>query len=250
MNKIIKNGLPYFFINEDCFNVFPSIKNKSIDIILVDTPYGTTKNKWDSLLDLSLMWKECKRVIKDNGAIIHFAQDPYSSILINSHIQGYKHKWIWNKKSSGNFAVAKYQPLSITEDILIFTSEGEKVNYYPLMRKGKLRYRGSKNANTNGEGFGGIKQVYYQSDEYYPTNLLDFSVVDRKKSIHPSQKPVELLEYLIETYSKEGDKLLDFCAGVMSTSISCYNKKRKCISIELNKDYYLKGLERWKSHSM
>lgn len=236
------NGYNAKLFNADCFDLFPYIKDKSIDLILVDTPYATTKNKWDTLLDLDLMFRESYRVIKNRCAIIHFAQDKYTAQLIMSQFKNYKHRWVWDKVSSANFAVAKHMPLTVTEDILVFTNDGSKVDYFPKMTKGKLRFRGSKNAKTNGQGFGNVDQIYYQSDEYYPTNLLKFSVVPRRQSLHPSQKPIELLKYLIETYSKEGSTVLDFTMGVGSTGVACEN--RNFIGIEKEEKFYKIAEER------
>lgn len=234
--------------NDDCENILKTIPSNSIDLVLTDPPYGTTKNKWDKMLNWEEIWeeiwKEIKRVCKKNSPIIFFAQDPFTSFLINSHRKGYKHKWIWNKRSSANFAVAKYMPLTVTEDIIVFTKSGRKVNYYPIMVTGKKRMRGSKNAKTNGEGFGNVKQVYYESDQYYPTNLLSYSVVPRKQSLHPSQKPVELLQYLIKTYSKENDTVVDLCMGVGSSIEAAMLLNRIPIGIELDKKYYDIACER------
>lgn len=260
--KIVhSNGSWAKVFNADCFDVFPAIKDQSIDLILVDTPYATTKNKWDTLLDLDLMFQESYRVIKKGCAIIHFAQDKYTAQLIMSQFKNYKHRWVWDKVSSANFAVAKHMPLTVTEDVLIFseddlidntpnddilvfTNDGSKVDYFPKMMKGKLRFRGSKNAKSNGEGFGGVNQVYYQSDEYYPTNLLKFSVVPRRQSLHPSQKPVDLLKYLIETYSVNGSTILDFTMGVGSIGVACKHTNRNFIGIEKEQIYYDIAVER------
>lgn len=222
----------------DCFDVFPSIKNQSSDLVLCDPPFATTKNLWDQPLEWSLIWQELKRIAKPNAAIVLFSQFPFSADLLQSNREGYKQYWVWNKKLAGNFAVTKYMPLSITELILVFTANGEKVNYYPQMEKGTERYRGSKNAKTNGQGFGNIEQVYYKSDERYPKNLVEFSTVNRRQSKHPSQKPVELLEYLIKTYSLEGETVLDFTMGSGSTGVACKNTNRNFIGIEKEKEYF------------
>lgn len=228
----------------NCEDYLTDIPSSSIDLILTDPPYGTTKNKWDSALDWSFIWQELNRIIRPGAAIVLFAQMPFSAYLVSSNYAGYKHFWKWNKKQSANFAVAKYMPLTVTEDIFVFSSKGEKVTYYPQMTKGKERYRGSKNAKTNGEGFGGIKQVYYKSDEYYPTNLLEFSAVARKQSLHPSQKPVELLEYLLKTYSLEDDRILDFTMGAGSTGVACVNCNRQFVGIEKEEKYFNIAKER------
>lgn len=222
----------------DYRGIFPNIPDGYIDCVICDPPYGTTKNDYDQPLDWKYTWGELKRIVKPHGAIVLFAQFPFSADLFQSNRKGYRHFWIWSKRSSANFAVTKYMPLTVTEDILVFTSKGERVNYYPIMRKGKMRKRGSKNAKTNGEGFGGIKQIYYESDEYYPTNLLDFPVVPRRQSKHPSQKPVGLLEYLVMTYSKPGERVMDFCMGVGSTGLACLQQRRDFTGIERYDHYY------------
>lgn len=221
-----------------CEHVLPTIETQSVDLVLFDPPFGTTKNKWDKRLDWCSMWNQFKRIVKPSGAIVIFSQMPFTVDLINSNREGYKHYWVWDKKLAGNFAVSKYMPMSISELIVVFTSFGEKVNYYPQMVKGKKRFRGSKNAKTNGQGFGGIEQVYYESDEYFPKNILEFSTVHRTKSLHPSQKPIDLLEYLIKTYSNEGDLVLDPTMGVGSTGKAAKNTNREFIGIEADESYY------------
>lgn len=234
----------------DCHLELTKTKSQSVDLVLCDPPYATTKNLWDQPLNWGVVWEELKRIVKPNSAIVFFAQFPFSADLIYSNRDGYKHYWIWNKKLAGNFAVTKYMPLSITEQILVFTANGEKVNYYPQMEKGKERYRGSKNAKTNGQGFGNVDQVYYKSDERFPKNIietledlpdgeiLEYSSVNRRQSKHPSQKPVELLEYLLKTYSLEGSIVLDLTMGVGSTGLACKNTNRNFIGFENNEGYY------------
>lgn len=129
-------------LHGDCLELMKEIPDKSIDMILCDLPYGVTACKWDTVIPFEPLWKQYNRIIKDNGAICLFGQEPFTSKLINSNLNGYKHKWIWNKKISGSFPNAKYMPLQICEDIIIFTPNGKKVNYYPIMRKGKLRKKG------------------------------------------------------------------------------------------------------------
>ena len=220
----------------NCETHLTKLANKSIDCVICDPPYATTKNLWDQPLRWDIIWNELSRIVKTNGAIILFSQFPFSADLIASNRSGYKHYWVWNKRLAGNFAVTKFMPLSVTELILVFTANGEKVNYYPQMEKGKERWKGSKNAKTNGQGFGNLEQVYYKSDERFPKNILEFSTVNRRQSKHPSQKPVELLDYLVKTYSVEGDTILDFTMGVGSTGLAC--KNRYFIGIEKDEIYY------------
>ena len=228
----------------DCHELIKFVESESIDLILTDPPYNTTKNDWDQPLDWTMLWVEFARICKKHCPIIIFAQDKFSAQMINTFSKFFKHRWIWSKKSSANFAVAKYMPLTVTEDVLVFSARKEKVNYYPIMRTGKLRKRGSKNAKTNGEGFCGIKQIYYSSDQYYPTNLLEFPVVPRKQSLHPSQKPVEILEYLIETYSRTNDTILDITMGVGSTAIAAKKTNRQFIGFEKEAKYYTIATDR------
>jgi site-specific DNA-methyltransferase (adenine-specific) len=244
-------------INEDCHVALKSLKDSSVDMVLTDPPYNTTKNKYEALLNWDLIWAELNRVCKPKAPIVLFGQMPFSAMLINSNINGYKHYWVWQKNLAGNFAVAKYQPLSVTEDIhvfnlddeefaaehiYVFSKDGKSINYYPQMVKGKMRKKGGK--AKSGQGFGGLDPVYYWSDDYYPTNILNFPVVSRIHSLHPSQKPVELLEYLINTYSQENDTVLDFAAGVFSTGIACKNLNRNFIGIEVDSSYFNIAKER------
>lgn len=213
------------------------LPDESIDMILCDLPYGMTACEWDKVIPFEPLWKEYRRVIKPNGAIVLFAKEPFTSRLIGSNEKGYKHKWVWNKKISGSFHLAKYMPLQITEDIAVFSKRGERVNYYPQMRKGKLRKRGgAKKPNSSmGKGF----TLGYSSigNEYYPTNILEY-MTERSNRVHPTQKPVELLEYLIRTYTREGETVLDNCIGSGSTAVACIRSGRHYIGYELEEEYY------------
>jgi site-specific DNA-methyltransferase (adenine-specific) len=226
MNKVIHG---------DCLEVMPTLPDKSIDMILCDLPYGTTACKWDTVVPFEPLWKEYKRLIKDNGAIVLTASQPFTSALVMSNPKMYKHSWVWNKRASGNFVVAKYMPLTITEDVIVFC--GGKVRYFPLMIPQKPRTVGGKSSAVNGRGFGGVKNVYRVRDEKYPVNLLDIPAVPRVHSVHSSQKPVALFEYLIKTYTNEGETVLDNCAGSGTTAIACINTNRNYILIEKEKEY-------------
>ena len=236
----------------DCLEVMKQIPDKSVDMILCDLPYGVTgrkseSSKWDNIIPFEEMWEHYNRIIKPNGAIVLFGREPFTSKLLSSNYKGYKHKLVWNKKQSGSFQNAKYMPLQIEEDILVFTSKGERVNYYPIMRKGKMRKKGGckiKNRVTNDIGY---SENY--NDEYYPVNILEFPNT-RKGNIHPTQKPVPLLEYLIKTYSNENEVVLDNCMGSGSTGIACLNTNRKFIGIELDKEYFEKAKNRIENHEV
>jgi len=226
-------------IQGDCLITMKDIPNKSIDMILCDLPYGTTACKWDTIIPFDKLWEQYKRIIKDKGAIVLTAREPFTSALIMSNIKGYKHKWVWNKKQSGSFANAKYMPLQIEEDIIIFTSKGQKVNYYPIMRKGKMRKKGGskKQLQTMSKS---IKPDYFKySDEYYPVNIIEIpNCSNKKNNVHPTQKPVALFEYLIKTYTDERDTVLDNCMGSGTTGVACKNLNRNFIGIELDAEYF------------
>jgi len=228
----------------DCLELMKTIESGSIDAIITDPPYGTTACKWDSVIDFDLMWEQLNRIIKPNGAIVLFGSEPFSSALRMSNIKNYKHKWIWNKKQSGSFQNAKHQPLKIDEDISVFTSKGEKVVYIPQMRTGKMRKKGgSKKKNELFNGLGSNHYTY--NDKYYPVNILDnFSNANRLNRVHPTQKPIALMEYLIKTYTNENETVLDFTMGSGSTGVACKNTNRNFIGIEQDENYFNIAKER------
>lgn len=226
MTKEIINNIELY--NADCFDVMPLIEDKSIDCIIADLPYGTTACKWDSILPFDKLWEQYKRIIKDNGAIVLFGSEPFSSYLRLSNIKMYKYDWIWYKKTSANVALAKYQPLKTHEIISVFNN-----NYYPQMKKGKMRLKGGK-AYT-GEANGRLKPLYYKNDLYYPKSVLD---IKTERGLHPTQKPVALLEYLIKTYSNENELILDNTMGSGTTGVACQNTNRKFIGIEKETNYF------------
>ena len=224
-------------INDDCLNALKDISDGSIDMILCDLPYGTTACKWDVVIPFEKLWKQYKRIIKDNGAIVLFGSEPFTSVLVNSNLRGYKHHWIWIKNRGTGFQVAKYRPMMKSEDIIAFTKKGEKINYYPQMEKVDKPYYSKNASSSNGTNplshfnIGG--KIVYQK---YPSNILNFPKVS--KTIHPTQKPVALLEYLIKTYTNEGDLVLDNCMGSGSTGVACINTNRNFIGIELDEKYF------------
>lgn len=220
--------------NQDCLEGMKLIDDKSIDLILVDLPYGTTQCKWDSIIPLDKLWIEYNRIIKEKCPIVLFCAQPFTSQLISSNINNYKYNWIWKKNVSTGFLNAKHQPLRITEDIAVFCSG--KSNYFPQMRKGEVHIRGGKSKNVGGDIYNDFSNRKITiSDEYYPNNLLEFSSV--KKPQHPTQKPVELCEYLIKTYSNEGDLVLDNCVGSGTTCLAAKNTNRNFIGFETSEEY-------------
>lgn len=219
-------------VNGDCLEVMKDIESNSIDCIITDLPYGTTSSKWDIVIPFAQLWEHYTRIIKNNGAIVLFSSQPFTSLLITSNPKMFKYCWVWDKKLTGNPMLAKYQPLKIHEEICVF-SKGRH-NYYPIMTKGKKRITG-----------GGTSKLWDMSmaktkitDEYYPKSIITYNIKNRKSFKHPTQKPTDLLEYLIKTYSKEDDVILDSCMGSGSTIVSAIKLNRKYIGIEKDKKYY------------
>ncbi len=224
--------------NGDCLKLMQSIPDKSVDCIICDLPYGTTACKWDSVIPFEPLWKSYNRIIKNNGAIVLFGSEPFSTTLRMSNLEKYKYDWVWNKKLAGNGILAKKQPLKIHENIMVFNT----TIYFPQMTKGKLRVKMTGGMSTNQCDTLRDSSTYqkeYMSDEYYPQSIQEFSMAGmRKNRLHPTQKPVELLEYLIKTYTVEGEIVLDNCMGSGSTGVACVNTGRKFIGIELDKKYF------------
>ena len=218
----------------DCLERMKEIPDGSVDMILTDPPYGTTACKWDSIIPLEPMWKQLKRIIKPNGAIVLHGCQPFTSVLIGSNLKGYKHQWVWNKNNSAGFATAKIRPFAICEDILVFSGNGKKVNYYPEMTAGKMRKKGGYSSSDNY----GIKPTTKMCDQYYPKNLIEISNASQKGKLHPTQKPVTLMEYLIKTYTNESETVLDFTMGSGSTGVAAKNLNRKFIGIELDEECF------------
>jgi len=219
-------------IHGDCLEVMKSIPDKSIDMILCDLPYGTTACKWDTIIPFEPLWVQYKRIIKDDGAIVLFGSEPFSSYLRLSNIKDFKYDWIWNKKLAGNGILAKRQPLKIHEIVSVFNS---KV-YFPQKTKGRFRKKmGLKESEiTGGSSFAKVTE----NDDYYPISIQEFSIAGyRTGRLHPTQKSTELCEYLIKTYTNEGDLVLDNCAGSGTTAIAEINTKRNYILIEKEKEY-------------
>ena len=219
--------------NEDCLEGMKRIPDGSVDMILCDLPYGTTACKWDSVIPFEPMWEQLNRIIKPNGAICLFGSEPFSSALRMSNIKNFKYDWIWDKKKAANYVLAKKQPLKTHEMISVFNSR----IYIPQKKKGKFRKKGGYVVDRE-VAIAQNPTVCY-NDEYYPKSILvDFTTANNKNSrLHPTQKPVDLLEYLIRTYTNEGETVLDFTMGSGSTGVACINTNRNYIGFELDKHY-------------
>ena len=229
----------------DCLEVMKSIPNGSIDAIITDPPYGTTACKWDSVIPFEPMWAELKRIIKPNGAIVLFSSQPFTSALIMSNPKMFKYEWIWEKAVGSNFATLKYQPMKEHENILVFSKETHC--YYPIMQKRKgsgaermnYGHNGSVTGEANGSQlFDGWNVGKYDKDLRNPSSVQYFNNREQSRGLHPTQKPVALLEYLIKTYTKENETVLDFTMGSGTTGLACINLNRNFIGIELDDKYF------------
>ena len=224
----------YDIYKGDCLEAMKSIPDKSIDMILCDLPYGTTRNKWDTVIDLDLLWSQYERIIKDNGAIVLFAQVPFNIVLGYSNLKLLKYEWIWEKEQGTGHLNAKKMPLKSHENIMVFYKKPP--TYNPQMVGNEVRTvkrSGNKSKTTNYGDFIEIKESTYIGR--YPKDIIKFN---KDKGYHPTQKPVALLEYLIKTYTNEGEIVLDNCMGSGSTGVACINTGRRFIGIEKDEKYY------------
>lgn len=223
----------------DCLELMPKhIEDKSIDMIFCDLPYGTTQNKWDSIIPLDKLWIEYERVIKDNGAIVLFSAEPFTSVLISSNAKLYKYDLIWDKKLSSGFLNSKKMPLRRHEQIIVFYKK--LPTYNPQMEtRGKVRKKGiTTETGKHTTNYGKFKNTVSENNTYYPTSILEFSNANRIEKVHPTQKPLSLIEYMIKTYSNEGDLILDNCAGSGTTGLGAKNLNRNYIMMEQDPKYF------------
>ena len=216
----------------DCLELMKDVPDGSVDMILADLPYGTTRNKWDEVIPFEPLWEQYERVIKDNGAIVLTASQPFTTDLIASNRKLYKYIWYWQKTKPSNHLNAKRQPLRTIEDIVVFYKK--QATYNPKMTKREKPIIGKDTGSqkTYGKTKGGYSKEYTHR---YPVNLLRFP---RDKQVHPTQKPVALFEYLIKTYTNEGDTVLDNVMGSGTTGVACKNLNRNFIGMELDEEYF------------
>lgn len=239
-------------LNGDCLELMKDIPDKSVDMILCDLPYGTTANKWDKIIDSEKLWKEYERIITNKGAIALFSSGQFTNKLINSNENLYRYKWLWLKNKKRNFVNAKNRPMTQYEEICIF-SKGitantkhteRKMNYFPQGLTEinlKIKNRDSKFGTVVGKRPSHKKETV-RTHTGYPSELLYYDCVN--KPLHPTQKPVDLLEYLIKTYTKEGMTVLDNCMGSGSTGVACKKLNRNFIGMELDEGYFKVAEER------
>lgn len=234
----------------ECIEVMRKMPEKSIDLILCDPPYGLTNCRWDKKIPFAEMWEQYDRVLKERGAAVLFAAQPFTARLINSNKKNFRYCWYWKKNNKTGYANAKKQPMRCIEEICVFYKNAPTYNPQGLQLLKKPRKRGVGVAGKDyvyqlNNNFKDVKQIYTN----YPSHLLEFAneAASNKKRFHPTQKPVALLEYLIKTYTNEGETVLDNCMGSGSTGVACVNTKRRFIGIERDKDYFLIASERIKA---
>jgi site-specific DNA-methyltransferase (adenine-specific) len=220
----------------DCLERMKEIPDGSVDMVMTDPPYGTTACKWDSVIPLEPMWEQLKRIIKPSGAIVMTASQPFTSVLGYSNIKWLKYAWVWDKVRPSGFQVAKYRPMMRQEDVLIF-GKG-KITYNRQMEKRDKPISGRVCAPSLSSPLAyndGVKRIYTEKN---PQSILVFNKGSDGKYIHPTQKPVALMEYLIRTYTNEGETVLDFTMGSGTTGVSCVNLGRSFIGIEMDENYF------------
>ena len=228
--------------NEDCLETMAKIETGSVDLLLQDTPFGCTQNEWDIKPNFPVMWQEWERIIKDNGAMIFFGTQPFASELILSRSAFFRYDLIWFKALGSGFLNANKMPMRNHEHILVFYKK--LPTYNPQMKIGKMRTKGSTKSNTS-TNYGDYKGQTKVDDQYFPQSVLDFTNGDRtSESDHPTQKPLDLMRYLVRTYSNEGDLVFDGYSGSGTTAHACIKEGRKFLGSELNKEYYEKSVKR------
>lgn len=217
----------------DCLDVMAKIPDQSVDLILCDLPYGTTACAWDNVIPFDPLWSAYKRICR--GVVVLTASQPFTSALVMSNPSWFRHAWVWDKKSAANVLSAKYGPLKVHEDVLVFSKAAGK--YRPQMVTGRMRVKGG-NKREDGINAGGIPAGTYKSDQYHPKSILEISNANQAGKVHPTQKPVALMEYLIRTYTNPSDVVMDNCMGSGTTGVAAVNTERSFIGIERDDKYF------------
>jgi len=231
-------------IHADCLDAMRDIPDGSVDMVMADPPYGTTACKWDSIIPLEPMWEQLKRIVKPRGAIVMMASQPFTTTLIASNMRGFRHGWIWEKDKGANFLQSGFQPLKVHEECIVFAKG--KTTYNPQKTKNPIpqSIRHTKQTSMKRKEAGLDVAFFKSSDSYEPDKLLPRSIqyfkriIPKGGTIHPTQKPVALMEYLIKTYTNEGETVLDFCMGSGTTGVAAKNLGRNFIGIEMDADYF------------
>lgn len=228
-------------LHGDCLELMKDIPDGSVDMILCDLPYGTTACKWDSIIPFESLWQQYNRIIKDNGAIVLFGSEPFATELRHSNLKMFKYDWIWDKVSGLGFFDCEFRPLKSHETISVFSKGGCSNGSKPPMKynpQGVIRKQVLKNTKKQSDLFhSNTEKEFISKGSNYPKSILTISK-SKAKSLHPTQKPTALLEYLVKTYTNEGDTVLDNCMGSGSTGVACVRTGRKFIGMELDKHYF------------
>lgn len=222
----------YTLWNEECLEAMKRIPDGSVDMVMCDLPYGTTYAKWDSVIDLPSLWSAYRRICKPSAAIVLTASQPFTSSLVMSNPQNFRHEWIWDKENGANFANANHEPLKVHESVLVFSAK--RTSYYPQKTQGKPNHGQGANPKRNKSALRIIEKR--QPDDFtglkHPRSIQCFPKHSSQSPFHPTQKPVALMEYLIKTYTHPGDMVLDNCMGSGTTGAACMNLGRRFIGIE------------------
>lgn len=222
---------PYELHMGDCLEVMKEIPDGSVDLILCDLPYGTTACKWDTVIPFEPLWAQYRRIAKRNAAIVLTASQPFTTALIASNLKWFKYCWVWDKRRVSNPQLAKHQPLKHHEDVVVFSNGGGRAPYYPQGLQDVVKTR-KKDSSSLGHC---VRKDYVQTKTGYPKTIQTFPF---EAGNHPTQKPVTLMEYMIRTYSNEGDTVLDNCMGSGTTGVACMNTGRRFIGIEMDAGYF------------
>jgi site-specific DNA-methyltransferase (adenine-specific) len=231
-------------LHGNCLELMPAIPDKSIDFILADLPYGSSGCSWDQVIPFPDLWEQYERIAKDDAAIVLFGTEPFTSVMVTSRIELFRYKWTWNKLQGGSFQLAKLRPMNITEDICVFSkaksANGAKLNarYYPIktMRDKPTRAGGAPSVSDllHPNSMVALKTIY---TDKYPVSLLEYKKTPSQQRLHPTQKPLDLCEYLVQTYTLEGDLVLDNACGSGTTCLAAKNLDRRYIGMELDEHY-------------
>lgn len=244
----MENKMEYKLIHGDCLEEMKKIPDGSIDLVLTDPPYGTTACKWDTCIPFVPMWEQLKRITKKNGAIVLFGSQPFTSALVMSNPKMFKYEWVWKKSKPNGWQHAQNQPMKTTENISVFSQspmghksllDDKRMEYNPqgVKDNGEFEVKNYTHGRTMGARPNQVGKIC-KSKTGFPSNFLEFPNVVGKKTIHPTQKPVALMEYLIKTYTNEGETVLDFTMGSGTTGVACKNINRNFTGIELDKEYF------------
>ena len=224
-------------LHGDCLELMNDIPDKSVDMILCDLPYGVTQCKWDAIIPFDKLWEEYNRIIKDNGAVVLFGSEPFTSLLICSNLKNFKYNWIWQKNKATGFLNAKKQPLNDNETISVFYKK--QCTYNPQMTVAEKTYKRGMAKRSKSDCYGEEKDfIQIETGLRYPKRIQYFNNNRTREQLHPTQKPVELLEYLIKTYTNEDEVVLDNCMGSGSTGVACINTNRRFIGMEIEEKYF------------